>query len=185
MCGRSDGESCAQLAVMDAIIFFIGAVLVSNILMSYVTPLPNHSQGNSIGGDTDPAEILRTFLATSLCESVVVDLGQPFYMDDRTTAAESLAMELLALEAGHDMQQFDRMNSLIYDMLRAVCNPAFEPYLLVLDMGDDLSGPVLSIPCVPEATKNAYASSTEIPGSGAMIYLAELILCPTLLPELV
>lgn len=184
MCGRSDGDGCAQLAVMDAIIFFIGAVLVSNILMSCVTSIPNHSQGNSIGSDTDPSAILRTFLATSLCESVVVDLGQTFYLDDRTTAAESLAIELLALEAGHDMKRFDRLNSLIYDMLRAVCNPTFEPYLLVLDMDDDLSGPVLSIPCVPEATNNAYASSTEIPGSGAMVYLAELVLCPTLLPEL-
>lgn len=185
MCGRIDGESCAQLAVMDAIVFFIGAVLVSNILMSLVINLPNNSQGNSIGGDTDPAEILRSFLATSLCEPVVVDIGHTFYMDDRTTAAESLAIELLALEAGHDVNQFARLNSLIYDMLRAVCNPAFKPYLLVLDMDDDLSGPVLLIPCMPEATKNAYASSTEIPGSGTMVYLAELILCPTLLPELV
>lgn len=185
MCGRFDVESHAQLAVMDAIIFFIGAVLVSNILMSYVTTLPNHPNGNSFGGDTDPAEILRMFLATSLCESVVVDLGQTFHMDDRTTAAESLAIELVALEGGHDIRQFDRLNSLIHDMLRAVCNPAYEPYLLVFEMDDDATVPVLSIPCVPEATDNAYASSTEIPGSGTMVYLAELVLCPTLLPELV
>ena len=170
---------------MDAIVFFIGAVLVSNILMSCVTNLPNHPQENSIGGDTDPAEILRTFLASSLCESVVVDLGQTFYIDDRTTAAESLAIELLALEAGHDMKEFVRLNSLIHYMLRAVCNPAFEPYLLVLDMDGALSEPLLSIPCVPEAPRNAHASSTEIPGSGATVYLAELVLCPTLLPELV
>jgi len=185
LCGNSDSESSAQLAVMDAIVFFIGAVLVSNILLSYVVTLPNHSPESSIVGDTDPAEILRTFLATSLCESVVVDLGQKFYLDDRTTAAESLAIELLALEVGHDLNQFVHLNRLIYDMIRAVCNQAYEPHLLVFDVDDDLSGPVLSIPSAHEATKSAYASSTEIPGSGATVYLAELILYPTLLPELV
>jgi hypothetical protein len=82
---------------MDAIVFFIGAVLVSTILMSYVTPHPDVSRKTSIGGDTDPAEILRTLLATSMCESVVLDAGQIYYMDDRTTAAESLAIELQAL----------------------------------------------------------------------------------------
>jgi hypothetical protein len=185
MCGRFDGDSFAQLALMDAIVFFIGAVLVSTILMSYVTPLPDESRKIGIGGDTDPAEILRILLPTSMCESVVLDAGQIYYMDDRTTAAESLAIELQAMEAGYSMEQFDYLNGLIYDLLRSVCNPAFSSYLLVFGMDDVLDGPVLSIPCMPEATKNAYASSTEIPGSGEVVYLVELVLSPTLLPELV
>lgn len=170
---------------MDAIIFFIGAVLVSNILMSYVAGLPSHSQASQIGGDTDPAEILRTILWTSLSESVVVDLGQPFYMDDRTTTAESLAIELAALESGYDIDRFDHLNSIIHDMLRSVCDPSFELYMLVFDVDKNKSEPVLAIPRMPEASKNAYASSAEIPGSDATVYLAELILCPALLPELV
>jgi hypothetical protein len=185
LCGRFNGECFAQLAVMDAIIFFIGAVLVSNILISYVPSIHSSSQGDLIGGDTDPAEVLRTFLATCLCESVVVDLGQPFYMDDRTTAAESLAIELAALETGHDGCRFDLLNALLHEMLRAACNPALEPYLLVIDPDHDSSGPVLLIPHVPDTTDNAYASSTEIPGPGTTTYVVELVLCPPLLPELI
>jgi len=170
---------------MDAIIFFIGAVLVSNILKTYVAGLPSRSRASQMGGDTDPAEILRTILSTSLGESVLVDLGRPFCMDDRTTAAEFLAIELAALACGYDIGRFDHVNRLIHDILRSVSNPSFEPFLLVLELDKNQSEPVLSIPHTPGATKNAYASSTEIPGTDATVYLAVLVLCPALLPELV
>lgn len=170
---------------MDAMVFFVGAVLVSNIMLSFVPTLSERPQTESACGDTDPAEILRTIMATSLCEPVMLDLGQIHYLDDRITAAESLAVELMALVAGCDAGQLEPLNTLIYNILRAACNPAFKPFLLVVDIEGNQSDPVISIPCEYAATSHAYASSTEIPGPGGKTYLVELILCPALPLELV
>jgi len=78
---------------------------------------------------------------------------------------------------------FSSLNAIILEMMNSLCNPVFEPFLIVYDLHDELPSPVLKLPYEEAGSENRYASSTEIPGDDGNPYKAILILSPAALPE--
>jgi hypothetical protein len=166
---------------MDSMVFFAAALAVCGILASYARPLVEPEADPQ--GDADPAEILRVLLRASIGRSVSIDLEGSHRLDGTEDVATCIAVEVRALSSGASQNVFSTLNEVILEMMYSLCNPVFEPFLVIYDMHDWWASPVLRLPCEDADSDNRYASSTEIPGDDGNPYKVILILSPTALPE--
>lgn len=183
MSGRFALDSGGQLALMDAIVFFIAAMVISGMLLSSAKERADDAFAPQ--GDTSASEILCVFLRASVGERVLVDLEGGVYVDERADVAGCLAVEIASLEEGAEPSAFARLNEVIYSILKSVCNPLFDPHLVVVDVGSECERPILALPDAAARGENTYASSIELQVSGDIACMLQLTLCPAASPELV
>lgn len=183
MSGRSRKDRRGQLALMDSMVFFAAALAICGVLVSYARPLDGPRTDPQ--GDADPAEILRVLLRASIGRPVSIDLEGSHRLDGTEDVATCIAVEVHALSSGANLKVFSSLNAIILEMMISLCNPAFEPFLIVYDLDDGLPSPVLKLPYEEADSENLFASSTEIPGDGGNPYKVILILSPAALLELV
>ena len=182
MSGRLRRDRLGQLALMDSMVFFAAALAVCGVLVSYARPLVEPR--TDLQGDADPAEILRVLLRASIGRPVSIDLEGSHRLDGTEDVATCITVEMHALSCGADQKVFSSLNAVILEMMISLCNPAFEPFLIVYDLDNGLPSPVLRLPHEEADSENRFASSTEIPGDGGNPYKVILILSPAALPEL-
>jgi len=181
--GRLRKDRCGQLALMDSMVFFAVALAVCGVLVSYARPLVEPRA--DLQGDADPAEILRVLLRASIGRPVTIDLEGSHRLDGTEDVATCIAVEVRALSSGISQTVFSSLNAIILEMMSSMCNPLFEPFLIVYDVDGGLPSQVLKLPYDVADSENRCASSTEIPGDGGNPYMAILVLSPAALPELV
>ena len=184
MCGRLDGQTSGQLAVMDAIVFFVAAMTVSSVLLSYARP-PGDRSLEDFDGDADPAEVLGVFLEASIGERLTLQFEEHVTVDASEDVAHCLAVEVAALRSGVARAAFADLNSVLERMLRSICNPSFEPCLMIVELGNGAGNVVLALLDPPGAAENVYASSAELRVDDGDPCLVELVLGPATPPELV
>ena len=163
--------------------FFAVALAICGVLASYARPLVEPR--TELQGDADPAEILRVLLRASIGRPVTIDLEGSHRLDGTEDVATCIAVEVRALSSGTSQTVFSSLNAIILEMMTSMCNPVFEPFLIVYDVDDGSPSPVLKLPYEVADSENRYASSTEIPGDGGNPFKAILILSPAALPKLV
>lgn len=183
MSGRLKKDRRGQLALMDSMVFFAAALAVCGVLASYARPLVEPRTDPQ--GDADPAEILPVLLRASIGRQVSIDLESSYNLDGTEDVATCIAVEVHALSSGANQEVFSSLNAIILEMMTSLCNPAFEPFLIVYDLDDGLPSPILKLPHEETDSENRFASSTEVPGDDGNPYKAILVLSPAALPELV
>lgn len=184
MSGRLDRRCEAQLAVLDAVVFFIAAMAISTVLMSYVRTGVDQSLDDK-GGRSDPAEVLQAFMRASIGERVTLQIDTQVCIEPSEDVASCLAAEIAALRQGVAPEVFANLDSLMERILRSVSSPALEPHLLVLEPGDPSPKTLLTLGGVPGRGECSYASSCTLGMQGGAECLVELVLCPPAPPELV
>jgi len=181
----SSRSSCAgQLALMDAVVFFVIAMAISSMLFYYAKAEAAQTPSGMRDGQSNPEAILRVFLCASLGEEVVLDLGREIHVSGNSEIAECLKIEFDALVLGADPGDFDPLNDRLVQILEATCNPVLEPHLVAIHLLDEGSERIFSLPSEPPDSGTRYASFTELPGFEGSSYLLMLILVPASLPEI-
>lgn len=163
-------------------VFFAAALVVCGVLVSYTRPLAESR--TDLHGSADPAGILRVLLCASIGCQVSIDLEGSHLLDGTEDVATCIVVEVLALSSGASQTLFSQLNAIILEMMNSMCNPVFEPVLIVYALDNGLPNPVLTLPNEEMDSENRYASSTEIPGADGNPYQAVLILYPAALSEL-
>ena len=180
MFGSRTRDSDAQLAVMDAVVFFLASMIVASVLFSYLER-PGIQRTAEESGDSDA--MLEVLLKASIGTTLSVALEHTLVIDGREEVGECLLAEIHALRHGATIATFQSLNAILGGLVLSICSPAFEPSLVVLCEGDSCPNPILEI-LNPRASPNVYASSTELTDPDGSIYLVELLLAPAALPEL-
>ncbi len=168
---------------MDSMVFFVAALTICGILVSYARP--SAESRADLRGDADPAEVLRVLLRASIGHAVSIDLEGNHLLDGTEDVAACIAVEMCALSSGAGQTVFSSLNAIILEIMISVCNPVFEPSLTVYDLDGVVPTPVLKIPCERALSEDRYASSTEIPRNDGDPYTVVLVLSPAASPELV
>lgn len=184
MSGRLDRRCEAQLAVLDAVIFFVAAMTISTVLMSYVRTGAESSLDDT-GGYSDPADVLEVFMRASIGERLTLLLDTQVCIEPSEEVASCLAAEVAALRQGVAPEAFADLDSLMERILRSISSPALEPHLLVLEPGDPSPKTLMTLGGAPDRGECSYASSCTLGMQGGAECLVELVLCPPAPPELV
>lgn len=172
-----------QLALMDAIVFFVIAMTISCVLFYYADLENSVPRCPSPGGQADPSEILPVFLHSSIGREIVLELDRTVHVSRESEVSICLELELDAISDGEDEDAFGPLNDQFVSILEAVCNPVYQPYLVCLQMTTGSPETILSLPGqVPQAA-TTYAASVEFPGSDGRQFLVILVLVPASLLE--
>lgn len=179
MFGGLRADRKAQLALMDAMVFFAFAVIASSMLIMSVST--HNSQSNELLWDVDVSSILETFLCSSISEEVVLDGSQTL-----TVPADTLVLDVLVLlvsieSEGGASSGCVRIERVLERMLEALEPQSCDLFLVIRSA--DVQGLQTIIPHAPPESRFQHAASATIPAYDGSLIVASLILQPSSLPE--
>lgn len=182
---RGDRPKCesGQLALLDALVFFSIAMLVSGVMISYVESSSRDAMTVVGGPPVDIAEVLNAVMGASISREVGVLPG--LEISGHESVAECLSAELYALSMNVESQMFDGLNEAIGEVVDPLSGPLFDWRIIVVHPLGRSSEPCLAIPGPSVPRSLAYAASTELPCSDGVLYTVILILEPATPSELV
>lgn len=182
MFGRARGTS-AQLALMDALMFFTAAMVISAVLSGYVGRGP--AAAGPVAGSSDAEDILRVFLRASLGTKVTIGWPHEVILSGAESVGECLASEASALCAGCPSAAFGELNACLLSAAKNLTGPRFCPYILVFESERNSTSPCIALPEVPTADKNLLAGSALLPAIDGLEFVVVLVLYPAASLELV
>ncbi len=184
MPGRKVRDDCGQLAVMDALVFFSTAMVISTVLLSYIGP-PERGGSGSYDCPTDPGEVLEAFLKASLGKEVRIGTPYDVLLSSGEAVGECIFVEAHLLAEGASKDAFRQLNELLLVALTNITGVHSGPHLLVVAASGDSGSPLLAIPDVPANGTDMVAANSVLPGEGGERFLAVLVLCPAAPSEVV
>ncbi len=169
---KRDRRDGAQLALVDAMVFFAIALVISTLFLG--------SAGRV--SDPEPSEplpyvesLLRSFLGASLCERLILSAGGGIEIGPYEKVCDCLAVELHMLREGCPLEAFAPLDSLLALLLDSVIP---EPYWFILESYDPSlpSRPLMQLERNWGPSDQVYASSAPIPdGEGeALLVVLQL-----------
>ena len=177
MSGRNADEG--QLALMDAVVFFISAITVTCVLFSTVP----HASDNDISPSKswfDAGRTLTALLRSSLGSEVRATIhGEPLIISERTDIAECILLEAHVIAEGDGASDFGALDLKLSEILNAVCGPFMEPQLSVWLLSNGTPYELFSLPGSPMETPVAYAATAELADSEGTKYLVLLRSVPS------
>ena len=185
MSGRCTRASFGQLALIDAVIFFVISTAVSSLMLYYADAEAVDQAPAMPEGQFDPNAVLRVFLHASLGADVTLGLDGGTHILASSDVAECIHIELEALALGADAGQFELLNQRLLLMLRGTCSVLLTPYLIATWLSEDCHKTLLAIPIEPPQSRTRYAGSVEMSGLDESSFLLTLILVPASLSEVV
>lgn len=183
MSGDKSRSECGQLALMDALVFFSVAVLVSGAMLAY-TGSPSREVLPPSGDSPVPVdEMLEAILKASI--ALAAEAGDGLEITGREPVSECLSAELYALATGVNGLEFAGMNDAVAGIMGSVCGQVFRPHLVAVHPNGSSGEPFLAIPGPCGPCRLAYACSSELPCEDGLLYTVTLILIPAAPSELV
>lgn len=183
MSGARKFRSEGQLALLDAIVFFIVATTVSAMLWCQADLRRAGSGEGADEASPMTGEVLASFLQASICKSVVLHLPDEYTLRPETAMSTCLMLEAEALFGGAEPSSFAELNGVIYAALTASLGSLWEPYLCVYELSGHEPREVFAMPGTPPDQPISYSAGATIPCAGGTL-LATLVLAPSSLPEL-
>lgn len=180
MSGNRRHDASGQLALLDAIVFFIIASVISSTTVSYV----GAGMREAVAGDcgtpaSSPEEMLGVLLDASLGVQVAVLFEPPVQLSGYESIAECLSAESAGLIAGYPAAAFVALNAAIAGVMYALAGPFYNAYLVVQDISSQQPEILFALPHQPYVSETQYAGSTSIPGHGGALLLVVLVLQPS------
>lgn len=179
---RRIGQS-GQLALMDALVFFMVAMAISSVLLYYSGLGTTWTEDDLGQGMSDPHEILGVLLRSSIGREITVSLEVPRYISWDTEVGVCMLLEAEAIVDGMAPEAFEELNKTVLDILRSLCNPVYEPFFSVMAVDDLGTARIVSIPGVPITSDRMYAATMDLVQDEEKALLAQLVLCPAASPE--
>ncbi|UCE44780.1 MAG: hypothetical protein JSU93_05110 [Methanobacteriota archaeon] len=177
-------DARAQIALMDALIFFAIAMLICSIqLGAFARGLMADEDTSQFCGRCDPDDILTAFLRSSIGVEASLWAGYDLYVPARTVVSECIAVEVTAIGNGVDSESFDALNMVLLGLLNNLSHPLMTPHLIISRHLDD--GPIvlLRIEQSPPGRSDLVASTCKLPDCGHDAATVSLLLEPAPLPE--
>lgn len=179
MSGRQRSPTSGQLALMDALVFFAVALLISSIVVSQAH-LEGQNRGSPLdaGPGFDAASVLGVLMRTSIGESIWLNTSKPTLVHFTTAVGECLAVEAAALLSGATVVAFDEMNDAILRIAVGLVSPFVVPHVWLMR---DLAGSWTRLAAIEEAAPSAgdrYAASFDLPAVGDIGCAVALVLEP-------
>lgn len=183
MFGIRKTAELGQLALMDALVFFLVATVISSVVLFYSgpanePPIAEHGQGRS-----DPDEVLKTVLHASIGDEIVVAVESQRHISKSTEIGQCLLIESGMLIEGAPVSAFGSLNAAVQSILEEVCSPFYEPRMTISELSDAGASQLISIPSETITCENQFGSSVELSLSDGTILLIQLVLAPAALAE--
>lgn len=179
MYGKPGRSTRGQLALMDAVVFFVIAMTISCILVYYARAELARPGARPSDDQSDPEAVLQVFLRASLGEDVVLDLNGGARVSAGSEIAECITVEVDALVLGANLSDFRPLNERYVATLEAICSPVMEPYLVATHLSEEGERLMFSIPGDLPSSGTRYASSAELPCKDGSLFLLTLVLVPS------
>src|SRR4030042_683868 len=100
MSGDRRRDRSGQLALMDASVFFIVAVVVSTVLLYYSALGRESEVANHGEGSADPCAVLEALIHSSMGRDLTVHLDIPRHVSSHTEVGQCLLLEAEELLTG-------------------------------------------------------------------------------------
>lgn len=171
-----------QLALMDALVFFAIAMLLSSALLVQVRSVVDRDA--VIGGETDvdAGNMLEVLMAASIGRSLSIPLEKEIVIARDEPVSECVRAELYALISGTDLEAFDGLNEAVADILDVLSGPSMRACLVASLLDGPSNEPLLVIPGPYRPTGLAYASSMDLPCADSVLCRVLLLLEPAFPP---
>jgi hypothetical protein len=164
-----------QLALMDAIVFFVVAMAVTDMLLSMTSDYHDEELYEWF----DAQRALSTFLRCSLGSEIEVTVsGLPMALPARTEIAECLLLEAHVIAEGDGPWNFDALETRLTEVLEASCGASMESRLSVFEICDGTPFELFSVPDAWRSGELVYAATAELADSGDGVYLVQLCSAP-------
>ncbi len=169
----------AQLALMDAMVFFAVALVISSV---FVANIDRTADSGASDVEAYVASLLQSFVGASLCDSVALEVPAAISIGPGENVGDCLAAELHSLREGTDPEAFEPLNLVLARILDETVAKPYWYTLSAYDQGDEMHK-LLQIARTGEPSDEAYASSfaiTDEDGSQLLIVLQLRLPAPAL-----
>jgi len=180
LCGKPKRDEHAQLALLDAMVFFAVCAVICGTLMSYVVSQAG-GPSDTVGAGVDPDESLAVLLDSSLGEGFVLD-GLGLELTGREQLGETLLLISAMVAQGHPVEVFEPVLSHVGVVLSLVCDPCAA--LLRTSMAGGAEWVTLmEIGQGPTGTADTDAASQSLGMCEGVPVMVTLVLSPALLSQ--
>lgn len=188
MRGKSWHARDGQLALLDAMVFFAIAMLVTDVCFSYLVQTSTSGLDRPGIERCDPGTILGVFLEASLGRSIVIPSSPEAELERGDQVSDCILVEMECIEGGGDPLVFASLNELFLGILLRICPPGMSPLLVSYCAARLIGEPVLIVSDPTWTTHeraDVRAASATMSSSEQHVYLVVLKLAPATLLELI
>ena len=178
-------DRLAQVALLDAMVFFAIALLICAVQLSVLEREARQlGWPEMMAGRSDPSCVLPVLLAASIGADTYVHADIPLIVLAHAPVSDCLAAEALSLLKGLGIAAFEELNEIILGIVSNLTHPLLSPHI-VLHQHTESGHVVLSrIEGAPPRTGcDLAAASCELPGIDSETVTVSLILEPALILE--
>lgn len=177
MSGRRTHDERAQLALLDAMVFFAVSTVICSVMVSY--SVSEDGSGGDVFASAAPEEVLSAYLCASLGKDFI--LGAPaLELLGSERVGEVLFLLMATVLDGGSLEVFEPLLSHCGEVLAGLCGPW--SHLLRLSSEDGGGTTILIMfGCEPDEGADATSSSQNLGTYGGADLTATLVLSPALL----
>lgn len=178
---HGEASNIGQLALMDAMVFFVASLAITGVLFSLVV---SYEDSDGPLPWFDARRVLAALLLCSVGPGVeIVVSGESAVLPERTEISECILLEARLIAFGDGDADFAQLDARINEVLRAVCSQWTEAQVRVMaPMGGNLSE-VFAVPGGWTEGATVFAATAELVDSGGSGYLVQLRSSPSTSPE--
>ncbi|MEW5747947.1 MAG: hypothetical protein AB1793_04040 [Candidatus Thermoplasmatota archaeon] len=181
MCGRRSRDDGAQLALLDAMVFFAVSTVICGVMTSYAGSHAD-GQGDALLSSADPDSLLSVYLEASLGGAFVVDaLGLELTGQERFGEL-LLLLAGMALD-GRPMEPYGPLLARCGEVLASTCLPWSSCISVCCDDGAQWVT-LMVMGQEPDGRADVASASQSLGVHGQAALRATLVLSPPLLPHL-
>lgn len=165
-------DESGQLALMDAMVFFIGCIAVSTVLFSSIEEKPISVDDRN---DLEAGNVLAAFMRSSIGHDISIEArGSSVLLSETEAIADCLLLEGHLIAEGDAPSHFDVLNARLLDILGAICGPFVHPSLIILDVTSAASEILNAMPSDVSDGGVVYAASEGLSDSDGRHYSIQL-----------
>jgi hypothetical protein len=163
---------------MDAIVFFLAAMVVSGVLFSAVAKSVD-DDGIEPCAWFDAERALVAILRSSVGSKIAVTVGgESLVINEWMEIAECVLLEAHVIAEGDGDSDFSALNSILSEVLNDVCGLSMNARLCVHELQNGTPTELFSVPRSWADARVTYASTTELVDSEERTYLVQLCSAP-------
>lgn|GEM_PF-1485750 len=172
--------SDAQLALMDAMVFFVVAMAATDVLLQTIPQADDDEAGEWF----DAHRTLLTLLRCSLGSDIEIQVsGGELVIPRGTEVAECLVLEAHCIAFGDERGGFAPMEERLSEIMNALCGNRMSIRLEVFEVLGGRQEALFSIPSPLMESGLVYASSLMLTDADGKIFLVQLSSVPASLAE--
>ena len=179
MSGRPPRDERAQLALLDAMVFFAISMVICGVMVSYAVPGGSIDDGSF--GSARADNLLAVYLGASLGDGVALGVAGFEFTGDERLGEVLFLLSALVLD-GVPLEGFEPLLSHCSSVLSALSEP-WSPFLRVISDDGEGGVTIISMGCEPGDGHDSESASQNLGEYDGSSLTATLFLSPALLVE--